>query len=253
MRETLIKLLLAPLLLLQGVYVRRVTPKLPEPPGERAGVAGSGPHMRVWVLGDSAAAGVGVESQADALTGQLVANLAGDYRVSWKLAAQSGVGIAQVTAMVDSSTTEPFDAVVVSVGVNDVTGGLSANEWCAAMGRLLDLLLWKYGARQVFLSPVPPMHAFTALPQPLRWYLGRRARQFNVALAQLVTGRPDCVLQASDLPLQAGALAADGFHPGASSYALWAEGTATAMRQYFCDPVSLGGRLVKTPALQVRI
>ncbi|MEN0106324.1 MAG: GDSL-type esterase/lipase family protein, partial [Pseudomonas sp.] len=149
MRETLIKLLLAPLLLLQGVYVRRVTPRLPEPPGERAGVTGTGPHLRVLVLGDSAAAGVGVSSQAEALTGQLVSHLARDYRVSWKLAAQSGFGVAQVTAMVDSSTTEPFDAVVVSVGVNDVTGGLSASAWCAAMGRLLDVLQWKYGARPV--------------------------------------------------------------------------------------------------------
>ncbi|MEN0106325.1 MAG: hypothetical protein AAGC84_07845, partial [Pseudomonas sp.] len=94
-----------------------------------------------------------------------------------------------------------------------------------------------------------PMHAFTALPQPLRWYLGRRARQLNVALAQLVNGRMDCVLQASELPLHGEALAADGFHPGATSYALWAEGTANTMREYFSDPVSLGGRLVKTPAL----
>ncbi len=248
MVETLIKLLLAPLLLLQGLYVRRVTPKLPEPAGERNGVSGSGPHMRLLVLGDSAAAGVGVSSQAEALSGQLVANLAADYRVSWRLLAQSGFGIAEVLAMVDSTATEPYDAVLVSVGVNDVTGGLSASEWSVAMGRLLDVLLWKYGARQVLLAPVPPMQLFPALPQPLRWYLGRRARQFNVALAQLASGRVDCVLQASEFALQGDALAADGFHPGAAIYSIWAEDTATALRRYFADPVSLGGRLVATSA-----
>ncbi|GLK91236.1 SGNH/GDSL hydrolase family protein [Pseudomonas turukhanskensis] len=248
MVETLIKLVLAPLLLLQGLYVRRVTPKLPEPTGERAGVVGSGPHMRVLVLGDSAAAGVGVSHQADALSGQLVANLAADYRVSWTLLAQSGFGIRDVRAMVERTATEPFDAVLVSVGVNDVTGGLSAQAWSEAVAHLLDLLLWKYSARCVLLAPVPPMHAFAALPQPLRWYLGRRARQFNVALAKLASERVDCQVQASEFALQGDALAVDGFHPGAPIYRLWAADTAAALRRYFADPVSLGGRLVTVPA-----
>lgn len=247
MVETLIKLALAPLLLLQGVYVRRVTPRLPEPAGERSGVAGTGPHLRVLVLGDSAAAGVGVSHQAQALTGLLVANLARDYRVSWKLLAQSGYGITEVLALVDRTATEPYDAVLVSVGVNDVTGGLSAGQWRVAMGRLLDALLWKFGARHVLLAPVPPMHAFPALPQPLRWYLGRRARLFNVQLAQLAGERVDCVLQGGDFPLQADAMAADGFHPGANTYSIWADDTAGALRRHFADPVSLGGRVVAVP------
>jgi lysophospholipase L1-like esterase len=244
MFETLIKLILAPVLLVQGLYVRRVTPKLPEPAGERSGVAGDGPHLRLLILGDSAAAGVGVASQAEALSGQLVANLVADYRVSWKLLAQSGFDTTQVMAMVDRTATEPFDAVLVSVGVNDVTGGLSAKEWGANMARLLDLLLWKYGARYVLLAPVPPMHAFPALPQPLRWYLGRRARRFNQALAELASSRVDCQLQTSDFLLQHDSLAADGFHPGAPVYALWANDTATTLRGYFADPISLGGRMV---------
>ncbi|MGY4535540.1 lysophospholipase L1-like esterase [Pseudomonas sp. TE3786] len=247
MVETLIKIALAPLLLLQGLYVRRVTPKLPEPVGERSGVIGSGPHMRLLVLGDSAAAGVGVASQAEALSGQLLANLALDYRVSWRLLAQSGFGIAQVLAMIERTATEPFDAVLVSVGVNDVTGGLSSHEWGMSISRLLDQLLWKYGVPQVLLAPVPPMHAFPALPQPLRWYLGRRARQFNQVLAQLASSRVDCQLQAGDFPLQGDSLAADGFHPGAATYTIWANDTAATLRRCFADPISLGGRLVETP------
>ncbi len=247
MLEVLIKILLAPILLLQGLYVLRVTPKLPEPVGERSGVSGSGPHMRLLVLGDSAAAGVGVPEQAQALTGQLVANLAQDYRVSWKLIAQSGFDTAQVMARVESTATEPFDAVLVSVGVNDVTGGLSAQDWAIAMHRLLDVLLWKYGARHVLLAPVPPMHLFPALPQPLRWYLGRRAKQFNLALAQLARSRMDCRLQQSNLSVRNGMLAADGFHPGAAVYAQWADDSAATLRSFFTDPVSLGGRVVAAP------
>jgi hypothetical protein len=35
------------------------------------------------------------------------------------------------------------------------------------------------------LSGLPPMHRFPALPQPLRWYVGSRARDFNRVLAEL--------------------------------------------------------------------
>lgn len=250
MLDTLIKIALAPILLLQGVYVRRVTPKLPEPSGERSGVLGSGPHLRLLILGDSAAAGVGVNQQSDALSGQLVSNLANDYRVSWKLLAQSGLNTPEVLALVESTATEPFDAVLVSVGVNDVTGcRVSASDWSASVAHLLDVLFWKYGARQVLLAPVPPMHLFPALPQPLRWFLGRRAKQFNTVLTALANNRQDCHVQASELPLRDGLLAADGFHPGAAVYSVWADNSAAAIRTQFADPVSLGGRLVSSVAV----
>ena len=57
---------LGPVLLAQGHYVRRVTPRLPEPEGLRQGVEGSGPPLRLLILGDSSAAGVGVATQAEA-------------------------------------------------------------------------------------------------------------------------------------------------------------------------------------------
>src|SRR5689334_20066239 len=66
---------LVPLLALQGRRVRRVTPRLPEPPGPRAGLAGDGPPLRLLILGDSSAAGVGAPSQDEALSGRLVSEL----------------------------------------------------------------------------------------------------------------------------------------------------------------------------------
>ena len=46
--------------------------------------------MKLLVLGDSAAAGVGADRQADALTGQIVKNLAGRFLVEWTLFARTG-------------------------------------------------------------------------------------------------------------------------------------------------------------------
>ncbi|NIP82235.1 MAG: SGNH/GDSL hydrolase family protein, partial [Gemmatimonadetes bacterium] len=55
---------LAPILVAQGLFVRWRTTRLPEPPGDREGVTGAGPPLRLLVAGDSAAAGVGASTLA---------------------------------------------------------------------------------------------------------------------------------------------------------------------------------------------
>ncbi len=67
--------LLWPVLWLQARCVRRITPRMPEPPGCRAGTAGRGSLVRLLVAGDSGAAGVGASTQDQALCGQLVRRL----------------------------------------------------------------------------------------------------------------------------------------------------------------------------------
>ncbi|HCF6874151.1 TPA: SGNH/GDSL hydrolase family protein [Pseudomonas aeruginosa] len=226
MLEVIVKLALGPLLLMQGLYTRWVTPRLPEAEGERRGDAGQGPELRLLVVGDSAAAGVGVQNQEEALTGKLVARLAVNHRVSWRLLAESGVNTNELLQMLERASPEPFDVAVVSVGVNDVTSSVAARDWASQQGRLIDLLEWRFGVRQIVLSPVPPMHAFPALPQPLRWFLGSRARRFNLLLAELVSRRHLCTLLAGKFPLVAGLMADDGFHPGPAIYSMWADDAA---------------------------
>lgn len=224
-------LALSPLLLMQGLYVRKVTPRLPEAAGARAGEAGTGPALRVLILGDSAAAGVGTAEQQHALSGQLAERLAGDYRLSWQLWAQNGRNSGQCVALLERQPPEAFDTVLISLGVNDVTGGLALNQWLRQQHRLVELLLGKFSARHVIFTPLPPMHHFPALPQPLRWVLGMRAKQFNQALRGFIDDRPQCSLLAFDLPMQAEFIASDGFHPSAVTYALWAEQAAAAIRR----------------------
>lgn len=224
-------LALSPLLLMQGLYVRMVTPRLPEAAGARVGEAGAGPALRVLILGDSAAAGVGTDTQQRALSGQLAERLAGDYRLSWQLWAENGRTSGQSVALLERHPPVTFDTVLLSLGVNDVTGGLPLNKWLRQQHRLVDLLLGKFSARHVIFTPLPPMHHFPALPQPLRSVLGTRAELFNQALRGFIANQPQCSLLAFDLPMQAEFIASDGFHPSAMTYALWAEQAAAAIRR----------------------
>jgi len=213
---------LAPVFIAQGLYVRCVTPRLPEPSGERSGVQGSGPPLGLLILGDSAAAGVGVATQAEALSGRLAAVLGESFRVCWKLTARTGLRARDAVAELEAAAPEGFDVAVTSIGVNDVTRGMGEASWIDRQARMVELLRSKCGAKHIILSSVPPMHLFPALPQPLRWYLGERAKRFNRALEAFARTCETCEFAAPDLPMEPGTIAADGFHPGARAYSLWA-------------------------------
>ncbi|MEM1270634.1 MAG: SGNH/GDSL hydrolase family protein, partial [Bacteroidota bacterium] len=66
MRHLLSTLLLGPVLVYQGQQVKKRVLRLPEPPGDRAGVIGEGPALSVLIVGDSSGAGVGASHQDEA-------------------------------------------------------------------------------------------------------------------------------------------------------------------------------------------
>ncbi len=233
MRLALAKWTLGPVLLAQGRRVRRETPVLPEPPGPREGEAGEGPALRLLVLGDSAGAGVGAATQEEALTGRIVAALRDRFRVQWRLVARTGASTASTIRHLERL--EPFvvDAVVTSLGVNDVTGDVDVARFLEFQARLHELLRSKFGARLILASGIPPMECFPALPQPLRWYLGARARELDRALAAALPDGRGAEYLALAGELDEAHMAADGFHPGPAVYAAWGAAAAACIAAAF--------------------
>lgn len=222
-RHALATVALAPVLLLQGRHVRRTVALLPEPAGLRTGACGNGPLLRLLVAGDSAAAGVGAQTQESALTGRLVAGLMDSYHVKWKLQAFTGATTVDLLARLEALPAEDFDVVVTSLGVNDLTGRRSLADWRRQQTQLIALLENKFRARHILLSGLPPMHRFPALPQPLRWYVGSRAQDFDGVLAKLADSHARCeFVKLGYAMMDTKAMAADGFHPGPAIYDLWA-------------------------------
>lgn len=222
--------MLAPVLLAQGAWVRLRTPRLPEPPGARTGTAGTGPPLRLLVLGDSAAAGVGAPHQEVALLGQVVSRLAEERRVTWRLAARTGATTASTLEEIAGLADERFDVVVTSIGVNDVTSFLRLETWLGLQARLRARLRGSLGASRILVTGVPPMGRFPALPRPLCWYLGRRARRFDRRLEAALSDEPDVAFVRLELDGDAGLMAEDGFHPGPEIYARWGRRVAELVR-----------------------
>ena len=220
---------LAPLLLIQGWVVRRRVPRLPEAPGPRVGTLGSGTPLRLLIVGDSAAAGVGAQSQDAALAGQAVQNLAPRYRVDWELAAQTGATTRSALRALAERPPQTFDAVVITLGVNDVTSGVSEAKWRRSQSELRALLRSQFCVARILVCGLPPMSRFPALPQPLRWFLGSRATRFSQLLERDVAAETNCEFLRLDFNQDPAFMAPDGFHPGPGIYAEWGRRAAAAI------------------------
>ncbi|HEX4944575.1 MAG TPA: SGNH/GDSL hydrolase family protein [Usitatibacteraceae bacterium] len=233
MNLAITKWALGPVLLLQGRRVRRRTPVLPEPAGPRKGFTGEGAPLRLLVLGDSAGAGVGAATQEQALTGRIVPRLAHRFRVEWRLVARTGATTASTLRHLERI--EPFaaDAVVISLGVNDVTGNVGVARFLELQAKLHALLRERFGARLILATGLPPMGRFPALPQPLRWYLGARSHELDRALAASLPDGRGAEYLALAGELDAAHMAADGFHPGPAVYDAWAEAAARRIAAAF--------------------
>jgi len=230
MNDLFISLFLAPLLIGQGLYTRLTTPKLPEAAGERYGIEGSGLPLKLFILGDSAAAGVGVKDQNQALAGQLIAKLSSHFSIEWRLEAQTGLKTYEAIKKLEEIDAFTTDIVVVSLGVNDVTSPISLQKWLQHQERLRALLVSKFNARQILLFNIPPMNLFPALPQPLRWYLGRRSSAFNSAMRQQALEFLELEYTHIDFPATREFIADDGFHPSHLAYTFWSDIAAKSIQ-----------------------
>lgn len=227
------KLLLGPILLPQARWVRRVALRLPEPVGAREGVVGEGAAaLRLLVVGDSSAAGVGVADQAQALALPIAHRLqeALGAPVAWQLVAKSGINSAEARELVAGAALNPADVLVVALGVNDVSSQTSPRRFAAQLAALWDDLRARTGARWAVFNGLPPMQILPVVPHPLRWYLGRCAQALDDAVCTWAQaqGLGYCALRWADDPR---ALAEDGFHPGPTLYPQWAQRLAQSIME----------------------
>ena len=229
-------LALIPALVIQGSRVKKNTIRLPEAEGAREGITGQGQTLSLLILGDSAAAGVGVAHQNDALLGAVISALQHQYQVHWRLEAQSGDTTSQVIQKTKKLVNQKYDVVVTSVGVNDVTRLMSAQTWIKQQQHFYQLIQAKFQPELIIATGVPPMHLFPALPNPLSWLFGQYAKQMNLQLEKIVAKQKDMqwieydIQKYQSMNLE---MAKDGFHPSKEIYQIWGKEVADRILGWF--------------------
>lgn len=224
---------LAPLLLVQARQAVRRTPRLPTASGPARGTAGHGdPRRRLLVIGESTAAGVGADRHTRALPGFLAAQVSGRLggTVTWMVRGKSGATARKILAELVPAGQDPFDVTVLTVGVNDLFDRRAPRPWAGDLVGLIKALSGENGRTQVIVSGMPPVHRVPAIPQPLRFVLGRRARAMDRVMRQVSA---DCgatyVPMDGAMTRDGGLFAPDGFHPSEAGYRAWARVLAEAV------------------------
>jgi lysophospholipase L1-like esterase len=228
-------LALSPVLVRQALRVRQRTPRLPEAAGEQRGIeftANATHLLRLLVVGESTAAGVGVTELREALPRQLAVMLAarGQCNVAWSMSARTGATASFAAEKLAPVAPMGQDIAVVMVGVNDALKFTPRRVWRAHIDQLIDeLAKHMRPGGQVALAGLPDLGRFGTFPQPLRALLGWHARALNRDL-KTIAGRGAGLIYLAMPPVSWPELfAADRFHPSAAAYRVLAACFADAL------------------------
>jgi lysophospholipase L1-like esterase len=230
-----------PLAAWQGLALRKTALRLPPPPGDIQGLCGQTPQnrfskpLRLLALGDSIIAGIGAANQQQALPAQLAQSLARLTRqaVSWKAVGSSGANSADLLAMLQELQEPAPDLVLVSIGVNDVTGLHRTRIWQSNLQQLFQRMGSRWPAALIVFAGLPPMDKFPLPPQPLRFCLGLRAAELDRIAAALIDSQAGMLHIPTQINPAEHDFCADGFHPSGSAYAAWGEGLADWILPHF--------------------
>ena len=161
-----------PFLLPQALYVRKTAPRFAPAAGPSEGMWGNGTRTRLLAVGDSIIAGVGASELSKALVGQTAAAIAASLNccVSWQAHGISGYNSTKILDhLLPALPDVTADYIIVSVGVNDITGLTTLRKWRQNLSLLLDKLHAHSPDAVIAIAGMPPF------PIPLN----ERQRWFN--------------------------------------------------------------------------
>ncbi|MFM0281502.1 SGNH/GDSL hydrolase family protein [Paraburkholderia sediminicola] len=175
------------------------------------------PALRILVVGDSSAAGVGVDDQAQALA-QPVAKLLAiklGRPITWQLVAKSGVNTEESLALLRQSELGSADFLVIALGTNDVTSQRAPRQFLQDYRRLVEEVRRRTGIVGLVATGLPPLRILPAAQHPLRWYLGRYAARLDRMLQRWISQDAAARYVSLDWAAKPLEMARDRFHPGA--------------------------------------
>jgi lysophospholipase L1-like esterase len=206
---------------------RTIGPAQSPPPrcDGRYGTEYDGPSLRLAVLGDSSAAGYGVELPRETPGALLAAGLAEQLHRPVTLCSLAVVGSTSaglVPQCEDAVELRP-DVAVILVGANDVTHRVPATVAVAHLATTVRQL--RAVGTRVVVGTCPDLGTIRPIAQPLRWLTRRWSRQMAAAQTIAAVEAGAATVSLGDLlgpefdAAPEEMFSADRFHPSAVGYA----------------------------------
>jgi lysophospholipase L1-like esterase len=185
---------------------------------------------RLLVFGDSVVAGVGASTHALGLSGQCASAMANalEQAIAWQAIGKIGIESTQLEAGLWPKVPkdQTWDWVMISVGVNDVSGLTRRVRFYKALKQMLQQIRQHAPQAVVLFCGLPPVHSFPLLPKPLRTVFAMRARMLDQLLQKLARQHEQVLYLPVKFSTTPEAFAADGFHPSETSYARFGKAAA---------------------------
>ena len=232
--EALISWFGLPIYVWQGLGVRRTSTRL-APPEKKPLVElkGKGKQLRILFIGDSSAAGVGVDEFEESVSG----------RLPHLLKEKTGRPVFQRTCGNNSATSgsirdfvvphleaDRYNYIILSIGTNDAKNFHSGRRFCKEFGTLLYALHAKFPGTRIIWQGLIDVEDVPILPSPLNKILGIRSRIIRKNGKQLCYERNALAPDSTWQPLPEN-FSRDGFHASARGYQVWAEELADYIAQ----------------------
>ncbi|MCU0790492.1 MAG: SGNH/GDSL hydrolase family protein [Nitratireductor sp.] len=227
--EALATWLALPVYVWQGLGVRRRTSRMPPPESSsELSFAGRGAPLRLLVLGDSSAAGVGVSHVSQSFAGMLPQFLSerSGRPVIARIAGMNSATSGQIRDhAVPHIEPRDFQYIALNIGTNDAKNFHSARRFKKDFGTLLYALRARFPHAVIIWSGVIDLEACPALPQPLGRILGIRSRIIDRK------GKLLCIERGALAPVSKWRairenFSEDGFHASEKGYREWADAMA---------------------------
>ncbi len=224
----------APFLYLQSQYIRRKIGRIPDASGETVGKFGTeNKSVKLLVLGESTAAGMGARTHETALAGQFSRFLGEKINksVEWHVVGRSGITIKEtIDELVPRIPGEKFDYILLALCGNEVLKLRSPISFRRDMTKLLSILHEKNPNATFFITNAPAVRLSPVLPNPIKFILGHlsalhdaNAREFTAEMTNVFYFH-----QPTEVPAD---FWADGIHPSEKGYTAWSK----RMIEFFAD------------------
>lgn len=200
-----------------------------KPPVADGSYGRGGEPISLVVLGDSGAAGFGVERPEETTAAVTAAGLAAELgrEVQLRCVAVVGAQSGDLQAQIDQIESQWPDVAVIAVGANDVTHRVPPGRSVALLTSAIERL--RAHGVEVVVATCPDLGTIRPIPHPLRWVARRWSRSLaaaqtvaavsagarSVALADLLGSEFDAHPDTMFGP--------DQFHPSATGYRHFAE------------------------------
>ena len=229
--EALLSWLAFPAYVWQGLGVRHRSTRLAPPPHNgwlESSLPCKGEALKILIVGDSSAAGVGVLTIGESLGGQLPDLLAArlDRPVAVRIAGNNSATAGQIRDyVVPHLADEAYDYICLNIGTNDAKNFHTGRRFCREFGTLLYELKTKWPTATIIWAGVLDMANVPALPALLGRILGIRSRIID-RNGKILCRERGALAPVSEWQPVAENFAVDGFHASAKGYREWAEGLA---------------------------